>query len=414
LRILRNSAIDRERKGVVVRRLIIAAVGLYAVALSVALPRAQSATDGKAIFRYDTFGDEQLWTNFLQMQHVISQVSPSTALSVGLKVDVDALPATVVDALENGQVDLNDPAVTVQLLKLNAVVGVIGKVVGANNNLATVGITCALCHSTVDDSLAPGIGKRLDGWGNTTLNVGAIVALSPQVSNTDKASFLSWGPGKYDPRFHIFDGTNLIQIHDPTLPVVIPSIFGLQGVAFETFNADGPISYWNNYVGVTQMGGHGSFSDPRIGVTVTQTPDLVTPKLPALLQYQLSLQTPAPPNGSFNRAAARRGADLFAGVAGCAACHTPPTFTDVSSGPTIPTLHDPLDIPTDPAYAARSATKAWRTTPLRALWQHAPYFHDGSAADLLAVVNRYNNDSRFALGLSEKQKADLVEFLKTF
>jgi mono/diheme cytochrome c family protein len=399
---------------VVVHRLIIAVCGVYAVTLSVALPRAQSTTDGQAIFRYDTFGDEQLWTDFLQMQHVISQVSPATALSVGLKVDADALPATVIDALKSGQVDLGDPAVTVQLLKLNAVVGVIGKVAGANNNLATVGITCALCHSTVDNSVAPGIGRRLDGWANTTLNVGAIVALSPKVGNTDKASFLSWGPGKYDPRFHIFDGTNLIQIHDPTLPVVIPSIFGLQGVGFETFNADGPISYWNNYVGVTQMGGHGSFSDPRIGVTVTQTPDLVTPKLPALLQYQLSLQTPAPPNGSFNRAAARRGADLFAGAAGCAACHTPPTFTDVLSGPTIPTLHDPLDIPTDSAYAARSATKAWRTTPLRALWQHPPYFHDGSAADLLAVVNRYNNDSRFALGLSERQKADLVEFLKTF
>jgi hypothetical protein len=395
-------------------RLIATAVAVYVLALSVALPSAQPQPDGRSIFRFDTFGSEQLWTDVLQMQHVISEkVSPATALSVGLKVDVDALPPAVINALQAGQVDLNDPAVTVQLLKLNAVVGVIGKVVGAKDNLATVGITCALCHSTVDDSFAPGIGKRLDGWANTTLNPGAIIALSPAI--TDKTPFLSWGPGKYDPRFRIFDGTSVLQINFPTLPVVIPPAFGLQGVGFETFNGDGPISYWNNYVAVTQMGGHGSFSDPRIGVSVTQTPDLVTPKLPALLQYQLSLQTPAPPQGSFNRPAARRGAALFAGAAGCATCHKPPLFTDVVSGPdpSVPFLHDPFDIPTDPAYAARSATKAWRTTPLRALWQHPPYFHDGSAADLLAVVNRYNNDPRFLLGLTERQKADLVEFLKS-
>jgi hypothetical protein len=395
-----------------VSRLIATAVSLYIVTLSMALPSAQPQPDGKSIFRFDTFGSEQLWTDVLQMQHIIAdKVSPATALSVGLKVDVDALPPAVIDALQAGQVDLNDPAVTVQLLKLNAVVGVIGKVVGANDNLATVGITCALCHSTVDNSFAPGIGKRLDGWANTTLNPGAIIALSPFI--TDKEPYLSWGPGKFDPRFRIFDGTNVIGINSPTLPVVIPPVYGLQGVGFETFNADGPISYWNNYVGVTQMGGQGSFNDPRIGLTVTQTPDLVTPKLPALLQYQLSLQTPPPPNGSFNRAAARRGADLFAGAAACATCHKPPTFTDVLSGPTVPTLHNPLDIPTDPAYAERSATKEWRTTPLRALWQHPPYFHDGSAASLLDVVNRYNDDPRFALGLSNRQKADLVEFLKS-
>ena len=389
-------------------------MALYISTLAVVLPTAQSQPDGKSIFRFDTFGSEQLWTDVLRMQQVIpNDVSPRTALSVGLKVDVDALPQSIIDALKANQVNLDDPAVTVQLLKLNAVVGVVGKVVGANDNLATVGITCALCHSTVDDSFAPGIGKRLDGWGNTTLNPGAIIALSPAI--TDKASFQSWGPGKYDPRFHIFDGANVIEINSPTIPVVIPSVFGLEDVGFETFNADGPISYWNNYVGVTQMGGHGSFSDPRIGVNVIQTPDLVTPKLPALLQYQLSLQTPPPPAGSFNRPAARRGADLFSGAAKCSSCHHPPTFTDVLSGPdpSVPFLHPPSEIPTDAAYAARSATKEWRTTPLRALWQHPPYFHDGSAATLLDVVNRYNDDPRFALGLSEKEKADLVEFLKT-
>jgi hypothetical protein len=383
------------------------------VALTVALTRAQPHSDGKAIFRFDTLGSEQLWTDVLQMPQVIAEnVSPATALSVGLKVDVQALPGRVIAALRTGRIDLDDPAVTVQLLKLNAVVGVIGTV-DAQDNLTTVGITCALCHSTVDDSFGPGIGKRLDGWANTTLNPGAIIALSPAI--TDKTPYLSWGAGKFDPRFRMFDGTNVVPLNDTTLPVVIPPIYGLRGVGFETFNADGPISYWNNYVGVTQMGGHGSFADPRIGVFVTQTPDLVTPQLPALLDYQLSLLTPRPPPRSFDRRAARRGEDLFMGAAGCANCHQPPLFTDVVSGPdpTIPLLHDPLEIPTDSAYADRSATKAWRTTPLRGLWQHPPYFHDGSAPDLLAVVNRYNDDPRFALGLTESQKADLVEFLKS-
>jgi hypothetical protein len=384
---------------------------VYTLLLAFVVARAQSTDDGKNTFRFDTFGDEQLWTDTLQMQHALVNVSPATALAVGLKVDVEALPSSVTDALKTGQVDLTDPDVTVQLLKLNAVVGVMGKVVGANDTLATVGITCALCHSTVDDSFAPGIGKRLDGWPNRSLNVGAIVALSPTI--TDKTPYLSWGPGKYDPRFHIFDGINVVPLNSPTVPVVIPPAYGLQGVGFETFNADGPISYWNRYVGVTQMGGHGSFSDPRIGVTVTQTPDLVDPKLPALLEYQLSLRAPAPPAGSFNQAAARRGAGIFSGAARCASCHIPPTLTDVLSGPspTVPFLHDPSEIGTDAVYAERSATGQWRTTPLRALWQHPPYFHDGSAATLDAVVDFY--DRQMSLALTSRQKADLVEYLKT-
>ena len=384
---------------------------VYTLLLAFVVARAQSTDDGKNTFRFDTFGDEQLWTDTLQMQHALVNVSPATALAVGLKVDVEALPSSVTDALKTGQVDLTDPDVTVQLLKLNAVVGVMGKVVGANDTLATVGITCALCHSTVDDSFAPGIGKRLDGWPNRSLNVGAIVALSPTI--TDKTPYLSWGPGKYDPRFHIFDGINVVPLNSPTVPVVIPPAYGLQGVGFETFNADGPISYWNRYVGVTQMGGHGSFSDPRIGVTVTQTPDLVDPKLPALLEYQLSLRAPAPPAGSFNQAAARRGAGIFSGAARCASCHIPPTLTDVLSGPspTVPFLHDPSEIGTDSVYAERSATGQWRTTPLRALWQHPPYFHDGSAATLDAVVDFY--DRQMSLALTSRQKADLVEYLKT-
>jgi len=394
-------------------RLIFSTAVASAAILIFALSPGQSQTsaDGKSIFRFDTYGDEQLWTDTLQMQKVIANVSPRTALSVGLKVDSDALPQAVINAIKAGQVNLDDPAVTVQLLKLNAVVGVIGKVAGANNNLATIGITCALCHSTVDDSVAPGIGKRLDGWPNRTLNVGAIVSLSPAVVN--KAPFQSWGPGKFDPRLEIFNGKNIVSLNSFTVPVVIPPAFGLKGVGFETYTGDGPISYWNNYVGAMEMGGHGSFSDPRIGISVKQNPDLVTPELPALLQYQLGLETPPPPEGSFNEAAARRGQAVFNGAGGCARCHKPTLFTDVLSGPdpNVPFLHSPFEVGTEPVYASRSATKMYRTTPLRALWQHPPYFHDGSAANLLAVVNHYN--SLFQLGLSNTQKTDLVEYLKT-
>jgi hypothetical protein len=376
-----------------------------------ARPRA-AQPDGQQIFRFDTFGDEQLWTNVLRMHEVVATVSPATALGVGLKVDVDALPPSVVDALRAGQVDLTDPTVTTQLLRLNAVVGLKGTV-DDGGQLTSLGITCALCHSTVDDSFAHGIGKRLDGWANHDLNVGAIVALSPAAPDALKAEFRTWGPGKYDPRHHAFDGTNLISLNSPSLPIVIPSIFGLKGVGFETYTADGPISYWNSYVGVGQMGGHGSFSDPRLPLTITQTPDLVTSKLPALLDYQLQLPVPAPPPGSFDKSAAGRGKQLFRNQAGCATCHQQPYFTDVLSGPSraLPILHDPTEVGMDPGYANRTATGKYRTTPLRALWQHAPYFHDGSAPDLLAVVNHY--DQLFRLQLSEAQKADLVEYLKS-
>src|SRR5688572_10425935 len=250
--------------------------------------------EGQQIFRYDTFGDEQLWTDVLRMHEVIETVSPATALAVGLKVDLDALPAGVIEALKAGKVNLNDPAVTTELLRLNSVVGVMGKV-DATGRLESVGITCALCHSSVDNSFAKGIGKRLDGWANTDLDVGAIVALSPALDPGLKAEFNAWGPGKYDPRHHAFNGTNIMGLNVPSLPIVIPPIYGLKKVGFETFTADGPISYWNSYVGVTQMGGHGTFEDSRIGLKIVQEPDLLTPKLPALLAYQLSLRAPKAP-----------------------------------------------------------------------------------------------------------------------
>ena len=357
--------------------------------------------EGKEIFRYDTFGDEQYWTDTLRMHEVIdAAVSPRAALGVGLKVDVDALPQAVRDALAAGQVDLDDPAVTVTLLKLNAVVGAQGVVetINGRDTLTRFGITCALCHSTVDNSFAPGIGKRLDGWPNTTLNPGAIVALSPAVPPATKAVLNSWGPGKYDPRIN-FDGLNT--------PLVLPPAYGLLGVDKETFTAEGPVSYWNAYVAVTQMHGQGNFSDPRLGVNIVQTPDLVTPKLAALREYQLSLTTPPAPPGSFDAAAAQRGRAVFTGVASCASCHTGAILSDVNSGK----LHAPSETGMNGAYAARTSQKAYRTTPLRGLWQHAPYFHDGSAATLADVVEHYN--SVRSLNLTDAQKRDLVEYLKT-
>jgi mono/diheme cytochrome c family protein len=371
----------------------------------------QRARDGQAIFRFDTFGDEQLWTDVLRMHEVLETVPPATALGVGLKVDADALPPAVIAAIREGAV-LTDPAVTVELLRLDAVVGVKGRVNEADQ-LVSVGITCALCHSSVDDSIAPGIGRRLDGWANTNLNVGAIVALSPAIEEPVRSQFLAWGPGKYDPRHHAFDGTNLVPLNDPSVPIVIPPIYGLRGVEFETFTGDGPISYWNSYVGVTQMGGQGNFADPRIGLFVRQSPDLVTPQLRALLDYQLSLRTPAPPPGSFDVAAARRGKQVFHNEARCATCHEPPNFTDVTNGPkhARPFLHDPEEVGTDGTYAGRSATGQYRTTPLRALFQHPPYFHDGSAATLTDVVRHY--ERVFRLHLTDAQRADLVEYLKS-
>jgi mono/diheme cytochrome c family protein len=366
---------------------------------------------GLQIFRFDTFGDEQFWTGVLRMHEVIPTVDPATALAVGLKVDVHALPRSLVRALRRGQVDLGDPAVTVELLRLNAVVGVKGTV-SAAGQLTRVGITCALCHSTVDDSLAPGIGSRLDGWANTDLDVGTIVALSPALDDATKAEFRQWGPGKYDPRHHAFDGRQLLSLNTPSLPIVIPPIYGLQGVGFETFTGDGPISYWNSYVGVGQMGGQGRFFDPRLPLFINQSPDLVTPKLAVLLDYQLGLHVPKLAV-DVDRAAAERGRRLFRNEAGCSTCHQGSTFTDVLSGPRrgVPFLHEPAATRMDGRYAARSATGKYRTTPLRGLLQHPPYFHDGSAPDLPAVVEHY--DDHFGLQLTDRQKADLVEYLET-
>ena len=366
------------------------------------------ADRGKQIFRFDTFGDETKWTDQLRMHEVIrTAVDPTTALAVGLKVDSEALPAAVVQGIQNGTISLTSPATTVALLKLNAVVGLKGTVESVNgvDTLTRVGITCALCHSTVDNSFAPGIGKRLDGWPNRDLNPGAIIALSPALTPAQKAVFNSWGKGKYDPRFNL-DGKNG--------PAVIPPAFGLFGVHKVTFTGDGDrLAYWNRYVAVTQMGGHGHFDEPRTGVNVTNgADDQVSDKLDALEAYQLSIAAPAPPAGSFDAAAADRGRQVFEGAGRCATCHTGAKFTDANDK-----LHPVTDSVAEPepngapSYAARSATKQYRTTPLRGIWQHAPYFHNGSAATLDAAVQAYN--TRMSLGLTPAQVADLVQYLKS-
>jgi len=367
------------------------------------------AAQGKDIFRSDTFGDETFWTDTLMMDKAIATVDPTTALMVGLKVDAEALPTEVVTGVMNKSISLTDPATTIALLKLNAVVGVKATVQSVNgaDTLTRVGITCALCHSTVDDSFAAGIGKRLDGWPNDTLNPGAIIALSPALTDDQKKVYNSWGAGKYDPRYNLD--------HDPHgVPVVIPPAYGLLNINKVTVTGDGDnLEYWNRYVGVTQMGGHGTFKEPRTGVNVTNgTDDQVSAKLPALQEYQLSIAAPAPPAGSFDQAAADRGKMVFNGAGKCASCHSGDSFTDANSK-----LHDPSEVVSEPepgggtSYAARSATKMYRTAPLKGVWQHPPYFHNGSAATLEAVVDTY--DSRKSLGLTTDQKSDLVQYLKS-
>jgi cytochrome c5 len=360
---------------------------------------AETVAQGQQVFRHETFGDEQFWSDTARMHEVIQKsVSPELALSVGLKVDAAAIPADVAQAIKDGKVNLKDPATTVTLLKLNSVVGLKGTVesAGGKDSLVRVGITCALCHSTVDNSFAPGIGQRLDGWPNRDLNVGAIVALSPAITPAQKAVYSSWGPGKYDPRYNQ-DGKST--------PLVLPPAYGLAQVTNETYTAEGPISYWNAYVAVTQMHGRGNFSDSRLNISVTYSPDLVTPKLAALRSYQHSIAAPTPPAGSFDAAAADRGRTVF--DQSCASCHVGRTGTDNNTG----VLHAAAETGMNGEYATRTATKMYRTTPLRGLWQHPPYFHDGSAKTLMDVVDHYNRVRK--LGLTDAQKRDLVEFLKS-
>jgi mono/diheme cytochrome c family protein len=348
-------------------------------------------TQGQQIFRFDTFGDEQLWTDKLGLHKVVeSVVDPTTALKVGLKVDADVLPPGTLE-----KADLKSPATTVALLKLNAVVGLKAEV-DANNKITKLGVTCALCHSTVDDSVQKGIGSRKDGWPNRDLDVGKIISLSPALTAEQKKVYTSWGPGKYDPRYNQ-DGKNT--------PLVLPPAYGLAKVKNETYTAEGPISYWNAYVAVTQMGGKGNFQDAKLAIDVKHTPDLVTAKLPALRAYQHSLEAPKADPGKYDAKSAQRGKAVF--DRNCASCHVGGSGTDNDSGK----LHPAKETGMDEAYALRTKSKAYRTTPLRGLLQHPPYFHDGSAKGLDDVVKHY--DKVRTLNLSKEQQADLVEFLKT-
>jgi len=393
--------------------------------------------EGRKIFRYDTFGDEAFWGDQLKLHQAIvgaklggvgPGVSPKMALSVGLKVDADALPPALADQLKAGKVDLDDPASTVALLKVNAVVGVTA-FLNPDGTAKSVGIQCALCHSTVDDAVAPGIGHRLDGWPNRDLNVGAIVALAPNlkpfsdllgVNDAGVRDVLkSWGPGKYDAEL-VQDG-KAKGPKDRSGATVLPAAFGLAGVNLHTYSGWGSVPYWNAYVANTQMHGKGTFFDPRLDdkgqfpvaakagfANMRNKPDMITSKLAALQFYQLAIPAPKPPAGSFNAQAAQRGETLFSNQAKCATCHVPPLFTEPGWA-----MHKPEEIGIDDFQANRSPDKRYRTTPLRGLFTRMKggFYHDGRFAALSDVVDHY--DRHLRLNLSADQKRDLIEYLKS-
>ena len=390
--------------------------------------------EGKNIFRFDTFGDEEFWSGLLHLDKAIAGsanggfgagVSPKTALAVGLKVDAEALPQSVITGISNGTINLDDPATTLELLKLNAVVGVKGNFSGGN--LQSIGITCASCHSTVDNSFAPGIGKRLDGWPNRDLNVGAIVSLTDNakpiadmlhVSEATLRTVLSaWGAGRYNAVLNV-DGKAL-RPDGKVAANVMPAAFGLKGVNLTTYTGWGDISYWNSYVANLQMHGKGTFKDPRLNnaakypiavenkfFDVSNNPDLITSKLTALRAYQHSIAAPKPPAGSFDAAAAARGKAIFTGKANCATCHSGTLYTDNS-------LRAASEIGIDDFEAMRSPTGKYRTPPLGGLFARAKggFYHDGRFATYLDLVNHYN--AHFSLNLSAAEKNDLVEYLKS-
>jgi mono/diheme cytochrome c family protein len=393
--------------------------------------------EGRKIFRFDTFGDEAFWGDQLRLhQAIVGQklggvgpgLSPKMALSLGLKVDAEALPADLVAAIKAGKVDMNDPASTVALLKANAVVGVTA-FLNADGTARSVGIQCALCHSTVDDSFAPGIGRRLDGWPNRDLNVGEIVALAPTLKpfadmlGVDEAAvrkvLKSWGPGKYDAEL-VQDGKTAGP-KGRSAATLLPAAFGLAGVNLHTYSGWGSVTYWNAYVANTQMHGKGTFFDPRLNdkdqfpvavkaghANMRNKPDLITSKLAALHFYQLAIPAPTPPAGSFNAQAAQRGQALFEGQAKCATCHVPPLFTEPGWA-----MHKPEEIGVDDFQADRSPDKQYRTTPLRGLFTRLKggLYHDGRFPTLDAVVNHY--DDHLNLKLTAEQKRELVEYLKS-
>jgi hypothetical protein len=397
----------------------------------------QAIENGRRVFRFDTFGSEAFWGETLQLPKAIAGeknggvgagVSPKTALSVGLKVDADALPVALKQQIKDGKVNLDDPATTLALLKLNSVVGVTG-VFDKTGSLASMGLQCAFCHSTVDDSFAPGIGKRLDGWANRDLNVGLIVSLAPILTPcsdllgvdvaTVKKVLTSWGPGRFDAELDK-DG-KAFRPDGKQAGTLIPPAFGLAGVNLSTWTGFGSMTYWNAYVAATEMHGSGTFFDARFNApeqysvsaksrsgNTRGTPDVVTSKLAALHFYQLAIPAPKPPAGSFDKDAAARGKVLFTTAAKCASCHVPPLFTEPGHN-----LHAASEIGVDSFQADRSPTHMYRTAPLAGLWTHQKggFYHDGRFATLRDVLDHYDQFSR--LGLTEQEKAELSEYLKS-
>src|SRR6266545_2622707 len=359
-------------------------------------PDLSLVTKGRQVFRYDTFGDQAFWGGALQLHKAVEGaknggvgpgVSPKTALSVGLKVDAAKIPKKVARAIKAGKVDLDDPKTTLALLELNAVVGLKGFFT-KRGQLSSLGITCAVCHSSVDEA-----------------TVNKVLA--------------SWGPGKFDAS--LFMDGKAFRPDGKSAATLIPPAFGLAGVNLHTFTGWGSITYWNAFVANLEMHGIGTFQDERLN-NASQFPvaakagfghvrhpvDLITSKLPALHVYQLSLRAPRPSKGSFDPAAAARGKKIFDGVGKCAGCHMPPTFSEPGWN-----LHTPADVCTDAFQASRSPTLRYRTTPLKGLFAHSKggYYHDGRFATLGAVVDHY--DSCLKLGLTTPQKSDLVQYLKS-
>ena len=393
---------------------------------------------GRQIFRGDTFGDERFWSDTLKLHQAIGGarfggvgpgVSPATALAVGLKLDVDAIPRNVLSAIANKAIDLNDPANTLALINAKAVLGIV-PLGGSGGQPQTFGLTCAFCHSTVDDSFAPGIGHRLDGWANRDLNVGAIVALAPDLSavanllqvdqTTVRTVLNSWGPGKFDAELFL-DG-KAFRPDGKTAATLIPPAFGLAGVNLQTYTGWGSVPYWNAFVANLEMHGSGNFFDPRLN-DATQFPvaaragfgnvrtggdDGITSRLAALQFYQLAIPAPTPPAGSFDARAAEHGQQLFNGVARCSTCHVPPLFTEPGWA-----MHTGAEIGIDEFQASRAPDHRYRTTPLKGAWSHAKggYYHDGRFATLLDVVKHYNET--FSLHLSDAEMNDLAEYLKS-
>jgi hypothetical protein len=392
----------------------------------------QMLTAGKQTFRYDTFGDEAFWGDTLKLHQAVAKLSPNQALGLGLKVDTDALPAELIEQIKQGKVDLDDPATTILLLKLKAIVGVAG-IFGPRGTISSIGINCALCHSTVDDALAPGLGHRLDGWPNRDLNVGAVIASAPDLSAFQKLLGLSeaairevlnsWGPGKFDAEL-ILDG-KAFRPDGKSAATLLPPAFGLTGVNNHTWTgAWGTVTYWNAFVANLEMHGQGTFFDPRLDDEKKypiaarngfghkrDAEDLTSAKLPALQFYQLAIPAPKAPPNSIDRDAAMRGRAIFNDKAKCASCHVPPTFTEPGWN-----LHTAQEIGIDDFQANRSPDNRYRTEPLRALFDtqkihKGGFYHDGRFATLLDVVNHY--DGFFDLGLTDQEKNNLIEYLKS-